>query len=73
MPIYTSDGVLIGRVTNVDVAGSSRSLIAAVGGFMAFGPRQVWIPLTWANKEEDHIQLLMTGHRSKRCCFPVTA
>ena len=46
MPINTSDGVLIGRVTNVDVAGSSRSLIAAVGGFMAFGPRQVWIPLT---------------------------
>jgi hypothetical protein len=54
---------LIGRVTNVDVAGSSRLLIAAVGGLMAFGPRQVWIPLTWANKEEDYLQLLMTGAR----------
>ena len=61
MPIYTSDGVLIGQGTNVDVAGSSRSLVAAVGGFMAFGPRMVWIPLTWANKEEDYILLLMTN------------
>ena len=70
MPINTSDGMLVGRVINVDVAGSGRSLTAAVGGFMAFGPRQVWIPLIWANKEEDHIQLLMTGAQIEAPLFP---
>ena len=61
MPIYTSDGMLIGQVANVETYGSARSLIAAVGGFMAFGPRMVWIPLNWADKEEDHIRLLLTS------------
>ena len=61
MPIYTADGLLIGQVTNVGTYGSSRSLIAAIGGFMAFGPRLVWIPLNWANKEEDHIRLLLSS------------
>jgi sporulation protein YlmC with PRC-barrel domain len=70
MPIYTSDGILIGQVTNIDVAGSSRSLVAAVGGFMAFGPRMVWIPLTWANKEEDYIQLLLTSAQVGALLFP---
>jgi sporulation protein YlmC with PRC-barrel domain len=70
MPIYTSDGVLIGQVMNVDLYGNTRSLVAAVGGFMAFGPRQVWIPLTWANKEEDYIQLLLTSAQVGTLLFP---
>jgi hypothetical protein len=28
---------------------------------MAFGPRLVWIPLNWADKEEDHIRLLLSS------------
>jgi hypothetical protein len=61
MPIFTADGLLIGQVANVETYGSTRSLIAAVGGFMAFGPRLVWIPLNWADKEEDHIRLLLSS------------
>jgi len=61
MPIFTSDGLLIGQVTGVEIYGSSRSLVAAVGSFMGFGTRAVWIPLNWADKEEDYIRLLITG------------
>jgi PRC-barrel domain len=61
MPIYTSDGVLIGQVANVETYGSNRSLVAAVGGSMAFGPTMLWIPLNWADKEEDYIKLLLTS------------
>jgi sporulation protein YlmC with PRC-barrel domain len=61
MPIYTSDGLLVGQVTGVDIYGSNRSLVAAIGGLMGFWPRSVWIPLNWANKEEDYIRLLMTN------------
>jgi PRC-barrel domain protein len=61
MPIYTSDGLLIGQVANVETYGSNRSLIAAVGGLMAFGPRMMWIPLNWADKEEGYIKLSLTS------------
>ena len=63
MPIYTSDGLLIGQVTNVETYGTNRAIVAAIGGYLAFGPRFVWIPLTWANKEEVHIRLLLTNNQ----------
>jgi len=61
MLIYTADGLLIGQVINVEIYGSRRTLVAAIGGLVAFGPRFVWIPLSWANKEEDCIVLLLTN------------
>ena len=62
MPIYTADGVLIGQVTGVETYGSSRSIVAAVGGrAWGFWPQSVWIPLNWADKEADHIRLLLTS------------
>ena len=61
MLIYTADGLLIGQVINVEIYGSRRTLVAAIGGLVAFGPRFVWIPLSWANKEEDYIVLLLTN------------
>jgi hypothetical protein len=61
MPIYTSDGLLIGQVIGVETYGSSRSIVGAVGGLLGFGPRSVWIPLNWADKEEDYIKLLLTS------------
>ena len=70
MPIYTADGLLIGQVTNVEIHGSSRSLVAAVGGLMGFGPRMVWIPLNWADKEEDHIKLLLTSAQAAMLLGP---
>jgi PRC-barrel domain protein len=63
MPIYTADGLLIGQVTNVETYGTNRAIVAAIGGFLAFGPRIVWIPLTWANKEDDYIRLLLTNNQ----------
>jgi PRC-barrel domain len=63
MPIYTADGLLIGQVTNVETYGTNRAIVAAIGGFLAFGPRMVWIPLNWANKEDDHIRLLLTNNQ----------
>lgn len=64
LPIYTADGVLIGQVTNVETYGSNRSIVGAIGGFLGFGPRFVWIPLGWANKEEDYIWLLLTSDQA---------
>ncbi|RPI47079.1 MAG: hypothetical protein EHM67_00270 [Hyphomicrobiaceae bacterium] len=61
MLIYTADRLLIGQVINVETYGSNRTLVAAIGGLTAFGPRFVWIPLSWANKEEDYIVLLLTN------------
>jgi PRC-barrel domain len=62
MPIFTSDGLLIGQIT-IEFSGSDRCLVAAIGGLMGFGPRSVCIPLNWANKEEDYIQLLLTNEQ----------
>ena len=62
MPIFTSDGLLIGQVTGIEF-GSNRCLVAAIGGLMGFGPRSVCIPLNWANKEEDYIQLPLTNEQ----------
>jgi hypothetical protein len=45
MPIFTSDGLLIGQVTGIEFFGSNRCLVAAIGGLMGFGPRSVCIPL----------------------------
>jgi len=61
MPIYTSDGVLIGQVTGVETYGSNRSIVGVVEGSLGFGLRSVWIPLNWADKEEDYIKLLLTS------------
>jgi hypothetical protein len=61
MPIYTSDGVLIGQVTGVETYGSNRSIVGVVEGLLGFGVRSVWIPLNWADKEEDYIKLLLTS------------
>jgi hypothetical protein len=62
MPIYTTDGLLIGQVTGIETYGSNRSIVAAVGGnYWGFWPRSVWIPLNWADKEEDYIRLLLTS------------
>jgi hypothetical protein len=62
MPIYTADGLLIGQVTGIETYGSSRSIVAVVGGrYWGFWPRSVWIPLNWADKEGDYIRLLMSS------------
>jgi len=62
LPIYTADGLWIGQVTGVETYGSRRSIVAAVGGgSWGFWPRSVWIPLNWADKEEDYIRLLLTS------------
>ena len=63
MPIYTYDGVLIGQVAGVEVIGTRRSLVADLATPMGFGFARVRIPLTWANKEEDYIILLMTNEQ----------
>ena len=70
LPIYTADGVLIGQVTNIDMRGSNRGLVAAVGSSLGFGSRIVLIPLAWANKEEDYIQLLLTHEEMASFFFP---
>ncbi|RPI47111.1 MAG: PRC-barrel domain containing protein [Hyphomicrobiaceae bacterium] len=63
MSIFTSDGLLIGQVTGIEFFSSNRCLVAAIGGLMGFGPRSVCIPLNWANKEEDYVQLLLTNEQ----------
>lgn len=64
MPIYTYDGVLIGQVAGVEVISTTRrSLVADMATPMGFGFARVRIPLSWANKEEDYIILLMTNEQ----------
>ena len=63
MPIYTYDGVLIGQVAGVEVISTRRSLVADMATPMGFGFARVRIPLSWANKEEDYIILLMTNEQ----------
>jgi sporulation protein YlmC with PRC-barrel domain len=63
MPIYTYDGVLIGQVAGVEVTSTRRSLVADTAIPMGFGFARVRIPLSWVNKEEDYILLLMTSEQ----------
>jgi hypothetical protein len=63
MPIYTSDGLLIGQVTGTEPFGSRPSLVGDVATPMGLGLIRVWIPLSWANKEEGYIILLITNQQ----------
>ncbi len=63
MPIYTSEGLLIGQVTGVEPSSSRRSLVGDIATPMGLGLIRVWIPLSWANKEEGYIILLITNQQ----------
>lgn len=63
LPIYTSDGFLIGQVTGVEPFGGRRSLVGDIATPLGFGLTRVWIPLSWANKEEGYIVLLITNEQ----------
>lgn len=62
-PIYTSDGIKIGQVTNVGRYKGKKSMIGEVGLLLGFGVRLVLIPNDLAIIEKDRIVLTITSDR----------
>ena len=62
-PIYTSDGVKIGQVTNIGEYKGQRSMIGEVGLTLGFGARMVLIPNDLAVVQKDRVVLTITSDR----------
>jgi sporulation protein YlmC with PRC-barrel domain len=62
-PIYTSDGVKIGQVTNIGRYKGQRSMIGEVGLTLGFGTRLVLIPNDLAVVQKDRVVLTITSDR----------
>jgi sporulation protein YlmC with PRC-barrel domain len=63
LPIYSSDGVEIGRVTNIGKNRGESSLIGEVGQMLGFGTRYVLIPKSIATIGKDRVVLTITSER----------
>jgi sporulation protein YlmC with PRC-barrel domain len=63
MPIYSSDGMEIGQVTNIGKYRGEKSLIGEVGQMLGFGTRYVLIPKAIATIEKDRVILTITSER----------
>ena len=63
MPIYSSDGIEIGQVTNIGKYRGERSMIGEVGQMLGFGTRYVLIPKSIATIEKDRVTLTITRER----------
>jgi PRC-barrel domain protein len=63
MPIYTSDGMMIGQVTTLGRYRGESSMIGEVGRTMGFGTRRVLIPDTLASVENDRVVLTISSDR----------
>jgi len=63
MPIYSSDGIEIGQVTNIGKYRGEKSLIGEVGQMLGFGTRYVLIPKAIAIIEKDRVILTITSER----------
>jgi PRC-barrel domain len=61
MPIYSSDGIAIGQVTNIGKYRGEKSLIGEVGQVLGFGTRYVLIPKAIATIEKDRVTLTITS------------
>jgi len=61
MPIYSSDGMEIGQVTNIGKYRGERSMIGEVGQVLGFGTRYVLIPKAIATIEKDRVILTITS------------
>jgi len=63
LPIYSSDGIEVGQVTNIGKYRGERSLIGEVGQMLGFGTRYVLIPKAIATIEKDRVVLTITRAR----------
>jgi hypothetical protein len=63
MPIYTSDGMMIGQVTTLGRYRGESSMIGEVGRLMGFGTRRVLIPDGLATVENDRVTLTIPSDR----------
>jgi hypothetical protein len=63
MPIYTSDGMMIGQVTTLGRYRGQSSMIGEVGRQLGFGTRRVLIPDTLASVQNDRVILTITSDR----------
>jgi PRC-barrel domain len=63
MPIYTSDGMMIGQVTTLGRYRGQSSMIGEVGRLLGFGTRRVLIPDTLATVQNDRVILTIASDR----------
>ena len=63
MPIYTSDGLMIGQVTTLGRYRGESSMIGEVGRLLGFGTRRVLIPDSLATVENDRVILTIPSDR----------
>jgi len=62
-PIYTSDGMKIGRVTSIGPHRGKPTMIGEVAQLMGFGVRRVLIPDEMATEQGDRVVLTITSDR----------
>jgi len=60
-PIYTSDGIAIGQITNIGRYKGQRMLIGEVGLTLGLGTRLVLIPNDLANIQKDRVILSISS------------
>ena len=63
MPIYTSDGMMIGQVTTLGSYRGETSMIGEVGRLLGFGTRRVLIPDSLATVQNDRVILTIPSDR----------
>ena len=63
MPIYTSDGMMIGQVTTLGRYRGESSMIGEVGRLLGFGTRRVLIPDSLATVQNDRVILTIPSDR----------
>ena len=63
MPIYTSDGMMIGQVTTLGRYRGETSMIGEVGRLLGFGTRRVLIPDSLATVQNDRVILTIPSDR----------
>jgi PRC-barrel domain len=62
-PIYTADGMKIGRVTTIGTYHGKPTMIGEVARLMGFGVRRVLIPDQIATLQSDRVVLSITSDR----------
>ena len=64
-PIYTADGMKIGRVTTIGTYHGKPTMIGEVARLMGFGVRRVLIPDQMATVQGDRVVLSITSDRAE--------
>lgn len=65
LAVYSSDGAMLGHVTQVGSAGGQPVVRAELGGFLEVAPSAVLIPVSMFEQKPDRIEVSMTAAEVK--------